>query len=320
MKSEEELNQLKENLESYLLDYHGLNDYKKAFTCFSADHIDNNPSMHFSRKYNICKCFGCGISYDIFDIVGIDYNLSSFKDQVEKVEYLYGKEINHTYKKENNYIYESLKDYSNYYDECHLQITSSNYLSNRNISNRLISKYNIGYDTKKEFVIFPISKNSYFARSVSKNFKYKTKGADSILWNEDLLKASHKNDLVFITEGIIDSLSLEEIIPEMKTVSLNGNTNSSRLIKVLRENNYKGYIFLALDNDANGIKTKDHIKDMLREMNIKVFAINIVEKISKEYKDLNEALIKDRKRFENVISEYYYLIKQAIEKDSAMEL
>lgn len=45
--------------------------------------------MRYTSKLDICKCFSCGVSYDIFDLVGLDYNLDNFEDQLLKVEELY---------------------------------------------------------------------------------------------------------------------------------------------------------------------------------------------------------------------------------------
>ena len=45
--------------------------------------------MRYTSKLDICKCFSCGVNYDIFDLVGLDYKLDNFKVQLLKVEELY---------------------------------------------------------------------------------------------------------------------------------------------------------------------------------------------------------------------------------------
>ena len=77
-----------------------------------------------------------------------------------------------------------------------------------------------------KIVIFPLNEHSYFGRSTTSNNKYKTSGI-GYLFNEDLLKNSTDNSVIYVTESVIDSLSLETIIPDIKTISLNGYNDKS---------------------------------------------------------------------------------------------
>ena len=114
----DDISRFKPYLGDYLEKEHALN-LKQPFTCLNPNHNDNNPSMRFTSKYNICKCFACGACYDIFDIVGIDYGLDNFKDKINKVKEIYEgyvpvkiKEV----KTNDDKIY----DYTNYYKKCRL--------------------------------------------------------------------------------------------------------------------------------------------------------------------------------------------------------
>ena len=80
-------------------------------------------------------------------------------------------------------------------------------MAGRGIDINLLSKYNIGYDINRNLIIFPLNKNSYFARSTITKEKYKS-GGISYLFNEDLIKYSDKNSIIYVTEGIIYILSL----------------------------------------------------------------------------------------------------------------
>lgn len=77
--------QAKAELQQYLEEQHGINT-NRPFRCLNPKHEDKNPSMAFDRKHNRCVCFSCGAKYDIFDIVGIDYNIT---DTVEKFRKTY---------------------------------------------------------------------------------------------------------------------------------------------------------------------------------------------------------------------------------------
>ena len=73
--------QAKEIIKGYLEDYlksKGI-DTRKNFNCLNPDHPDIHPSMSYYRKEQYCKCFSCNAYYDIFDIIGIDYGLKSFR-------------------------------------------------------------------------------------------------------------------------------------------------------------------------------------------------------------------------------------------------
>ena len=82
-----DLKKLKNFLGEYL-ELKGI-DTSKLMRCFSKEHEDRNPSMSYFAPGKICKCFACGEKYDIFKLVGQEYNLTNFHDQVEKVYELY---------------------------------------------------------------------------------------------------------------------------------------------------------------------------------------------------------------------------------------
>ena len=63
-------------LASYLEHVHGIN-LNKPFNCLNPGHEDKIPSRSFDRKHNRCVCFSCGARFDIFDVVGLDYNITN---------------------------------------------------------------------------------------------------------------------------------------------------------------------------------------------------------------------------------------------------
>lgn len=276
----------------YLERFHNVSSPKRFFHCLNPNHIDNNPSMMFTDKYNICKCFSCGASYDIYDLIGLDYDLHNFKEQLEKVQELYlgyvpvKKEV----KKEiDNKIY----DYTNYYNKCFKNRYKTTYLEQRGITRELIDKYKIGYDEERQLVVFPINKHCYFARSVVNNDKIKSRGSSDI-WNKKYIKEN--NQLVYVTEGIIDALSLEVIDPNVKVMSINGVGNINSLIYALKENNFNGTIGIVFDKDGAGNKATDELKKELAKINVNSFSTSMIvtfDDISK-VKDINMALINNK--------------------------
>ena len=276
----------------YLERFHNVSSPKRFFHCLNPNHIDNNPSMMFTDKYNICKCFSCGASYDIYDLIGLDYDLHNFKEQLEKVQELYLEYV--PVKKEakkdiDNKIY----DYTNYYNKCFKNRYKTTYLEQRGITRELIDKYKIGYDEERKLVVFPINKHCYFARSVVNNDKIKSRGSSDI-WNKKYIKEN--NQLVYVTEGIIDALSLEVIDPNVKVMSINGVGNINSLIYALKENNFNGTIGIVFDKDGAGKKATDELKKELAKINVNSFSTSMIatfDDISK-VKDINMALINNK--------------------------
>lgn len=286
------ISEYKTYLWDYLQKYHNVTSPKRFFHCLNPNHIDNNPSMMFTDKYNICKCFSCGASYDIYDLIGLDYDLHSFKEQLEKVQELYlgyipvKKEVK---KDIDNKIY----DYTNYYNKCFKNRYKTAYLEQRGITRELIDKYKIGYDEERKLVVFPINKHCYFARSVVNNDKIKSKGSSDI-WNKRYIKEN--NQLVYVTEGIIDALSLEVIDPNVKVMSINGVGNINSLVYALKENNFNGTIGIAFDKDGAGKKATDELKKELAKINVNSFSTSMIATFddTSKVKDINMALINNK--------------------------
>ena len=84
-----DLDKLRKYLPDYLKRIHGITNPEKFFRCLNPEHEDEHPSMIYTPKYNICKCFACGVHYDIFSLVKLDFHLSSFQEQIRKVEELF---------------------------------------------------------------------------------------------------------------------------------------------------------------------------------------------------------------------------------------
>lgn len=316
----ESIDKFKSMLPDYLQQKHGIN-INDFFNCLNPNHEDRHPSMSYWNKHEVCKCFSCGTSYDIFDLIGLDYGVESFREKLEIADKLYQNISNIVFKKfdvveaENNVI-----DFTNYFQKCISKLYKTDYLNERKINSELLKKYNVGYDEKREMVVFPINKNCYFARSVTGDGKIKSKGT-SYLWNENLI--NNDNKLIYVTESIIDSLSLETVDPDVKTVALNGLPNYKRLLKIVEENKYNGTFVLAFDNDKTGAMYQDIVKEELTKLNVSSFSLTLIS--GTDVKDLNEALIKNK---DSLIKNYQYvndtlkmiISKKEEERNSEIEL
>lgn len=289
------------------------------FTCISGTHEDKNPSMSYDAKKNMLHCFSCHTNYDLISLYAKDNNLDDKKDFKKIIEELKEKynisfsDTNKKIKKTEN-IEEKKEDYSKYYEKCKKDINKTTYLTEkRGIGSTIIEKYNIGYDVSKNLVIFPCTKNYYEARSTLENnsFRFsKPKGATTELFNVENIKKNTYKGVVFITESVIDALSLEEVVADIKTISLNSASNTSLLLDAIEKNNFKGAIVMMLDTDDTGIRASKELEKELNRIGIRNVIMNKDASSYKGAKDINEYLLKDKEGLEKEVS----YIKSALEE------
>lgn len=159
---------------------------------------------------------------------------------------------------------------------------------------------NILYDKKFNSVIFPVNENHCIYRSINQDSKGNKAGSILDIYNKDLLKDNQLKE-IFITESIIDGLSLNK-----EFMSLNSVSNKNKLIEAIKQglDKVKDKLFiLALDNDKGGEEATEHLIKEFKNLNIKytVFSFN------RKYKDINEYLKADPEELENQINNKTYL-------------
>lgn len=296
----------KEYLKNQLIDYLSSKGIgiKKKFNCLNPEHSDNNPSMSYDKKSNLVHCFSCGVSYDIFDLVGLDYNLTEFKDKYNKTLELYdttGIDITSKITKPAKSAKE--EDLSKYFELRHRFIESTDYPSQRGLSKKVLDRFNIGYDpsfytqegeksVNWQAMIIPTGKGSYTARNTNKEADKENrirKSGSSPIYNFKALNDS--NQPIFIVEGEIDALSVIEADGE--AIALGSTSNVDRFLKLINENKPSQRLIVSLDNDTSGETAALKLIEELNRLEIPYSKVNI----SGEYKDPNEALTANRGKF-----------------------
>lgn len=315
--------QIKETLRNYLPDYlssKGIN-INRPFKCLSPDHADNNPSMSYDKSRQRCKCFACGVSYDIFDLIGIDYNLNEFNDIYNKACELYylkadasrPAERKQAPKKEEPKQEEPKEGiYKKYIRECAARYNGSSaqeYMRKRGISDEVAAAYRIGYEpalkTKNvqedkqtvfatwEGVVIPTSWDSYTIRNIdgqaNKHNRYRKTGVSTVLNSGKRLK--NAKSPIFVVEGEIDALSVIEA--GGFALGLGSVANVDKLLKRIKEVAPVQPFILCLDADEEGKKAEEKLAQGLEELNITYYRYNITGAC----KDANEALLLNREEF-----------------------
>ena len=200
------------------------------------------------------------------------------------------------------------KDKSEYYAQCHAQVTSTNYFLDRGLTPEIIEKFNLGYDPYFNTAVIPVTATTYKARYLTprdgqKYFCWNGQG----LYNIKALDQSFKP--VFIVEGEIDCLSFLSCGAE--ALGLGSTANKRKLIDLITErvsdkNRTLPAIFLALDNDKAGEETETELESELREIQVAnpmrpFFFSRLRKELKREIygdcKDANELLIKNPYQF-----------------------
>jgi len=322
MASDNKTEYLKTMLSRYLTVKHGI-DIRKPFKCLNPSHDDQHPSMSYYDKGNLVKCFSCGATYDLFDLIGIDYGLHEFKAQKAQAEALYPTGIidkplfaNQAYpttntknKSKAEAAMQSTNDNTasttpaidpeSFYQHIH----QTTYFQDRGISQEVIDRFKLGYDPSTKQVIMPVKGEFYIRRSTDPMAQNKDRyrlpaGIKKELFNAEAL--SQKKP-VFITEGIIDALSIitaghEALaLPAATDINLLGD----EIKKQIEAKTVLPELILCLDNDEAGQKAAHELSEYLKNENLPHSAAII----PKEYKDANGYLKASKSAFKGFLSD-----------------
>ena len=183
MKWEEAEDAIRDRTADYLTSRRGVvikgrnaNGTSRPFKCFA--HADTNPSAFYSYEKRKAVCRTCKRSWDIFDLIGEDYGLSTLPEQIKKGAELYGITIEeeedykkrkkggkampnigqnadkngqkkdvythtdtHTHKEE-----PQVKDRLPYYQVCSKRLSDTSYPESRGLSRETLERHMIGYE------------------------------------------------------------------------------------------------------------------------------------------------------------------------------
>jgi replicative DNA helicase len=300
----------KGQLERYLLSKGIKPD--KPFHCLNPAHADKHPSMSYHRQSNTVKCFSCGVSGDIFDIIGLEYGIADHAAKFEKAYELLGIEVSRGANGLGGRVKNTRpswdgESYAEYFVDCHKRIQDTDYWKKRGLSEETVSRFNLGYDPawrhpKAEGrlnvpasprLIIPTSQYSYLARDVRDGLteeqqRYsKQKAGHTSIFNVEVLNA--ESGSVFITEAEIDAMSIIEAGGE--AAALGSAAMVNRFLERIAADKLGPPLIIALDNDPAGEKAADELCKGLDGLGIPFYKPGNLYGM---YKDANEMLIKDR--------------------------
>lgn len=306
---------LRPYIEEYLMQK-GL-PLRSKFTCLNPDHEDKHPSMSYHRESKSVRCFACGKVYDIFDLVGQDYSLNDFKAKALKVCEIFNisAELPSLYSNTNtakialpgksadtilttstlkNEL-EALKEYA---------INDYSYFESRGITKQSADKH--GFFCTRDKAYMPLFERGacigYTARSINENanLRYQNARGSMGLWNADYLHTQSTGRRLFVTEGIIDALSLEQM--GYCALALCGSQNVNKLLTKCEQEittTCTWDFILCGDPDASGHEMNNKLASGLEKLGINCFVLELEDGDI----DINHLYLKNRPRLERIISQ-----------------
>jgi len=85
MVSERERDDLRACMPELLSTRLGITDLRRPFKCPSPGHDDSDPSAHYYENGHTVHCFGCGKTWDVFQLIGELDGIGSFPEQARAV-------------------------------------------------------------------------------------------------------------------------------------------------------------------------------------------------------------------------------------------
>lgn len=303
---------VKSSLETYLHEK-GINT-RRRFTCLNPEHTDRNPSMQYDEKRRKAHCFSCGVDYDMFDLIGIEYGLTNSGEIFQKAYEIFRVSVDREEKtngKTNGK--KSVKQgpgenheggLAPFLQACHERIHETDYPQKRGLSDEVIRRFRLGYDPRYtrgtarawHALIIPTGADSYVARNMDpeadKQERYRKQGAGG-LYNSGVMWEAEKP--VFVVEGEIDALSVMSVGGE--AVALGSTANVKRFLAAVEARRPQAPLLLALDHDQGGQAAADELADGLQKLQTPFYRLNPFG----DYKDANEALTGDREAFTSAV-------------------
>lgn len=262
---------------------HGL-PLHKPFACLNPAHQDAHPSMGYNEKNQTVHCFACGATYDIFDLVGQEENLTDFPSKMKAVNRRYGggEIIRVTAKPTQAFPYKEGGG------------RSDPYFTGRGLSDETVRRF--GLVVENGYAVLPVFVDGV-CRSVCRRAidpavepRYQNSRGAMQLWNSAAMERAAGKEL-FVTEGIFDALSLEEL--GFPAVALCGAANTGKLVQKIDEYvpvAWPERVILAGDSDAAGQGMNEKLREQLTARGIACAVLALPDGC----KDVNEALVQNR--------------------------
>lgn len=321
----------KERLQNRLEDYVNLitspskgNHFYVCPLCSSGDSGRRGSDGAFHVKENRWKCFSCGESGDIFNLIESMEGITDFPEQIKFAADRLGewvpdqvdsKSKMDPVKKSNETKSVSAEQWKPFEENLQKSPEGMNYLKERGFSDETISRFHLGYDKDAQRVVIPypgldFATGRAIDEKAEKKYLYPTGKALPLF----TIKESDA-DFYYITEGQLDAISLYQA--GARNIIAIGGGSADLITGYVREHNMRGAVIVA-DSDPEEKRGKDGLTPGER------IAKNISENLSKfdivsitvfpedGHKDSNDMLRADPESLAELIKlSYFELLEEA---------
>lgn len=324
----------KEYLESYVenITEHSAKGNRKAYVCpicGSGTGRNKTGAFTITKDGLKWKCFACDKGGDTLDLIGYLEDIDDYSAKVTRAAELFNLDIEDPaeYQKQDKTAQNTdthiniqidantQANYATLYSEAHKRIKETDYPKKRGLSDEVLEQFHIGYIAEWRHpkapesvptsprLIIPVTQTSYLARDTRDNIpddqkQYaKTKVGGSDIFNGRAF-TQNADQPIFIVEGEIDALSIMEV--GGVAVGLGSTSNAKKLLEILEGKKLERPLILALDNDSAGKRAQDELAKLLQDKKIPYITAELT---TKDAKDPNDMLVRDRGAFEARVEE-----------------
>lgn len=312
-----------EHLETYLREHYPELEHDGKMCCFV--HEEKTPSMKYTadnRRKGFIHCFGCGASFNLFELYAHDNGLdvrSDFARIIDELSDDFGLEVEKigggtmgragktTAKIQSKASTAAAtrsdaptkEDFSQMLIEWASHITDADaraYLEERHITERTADYFGLGYNVEKRAITIPTGdgKHYYKERPISGKVYYAHGG--QVLFNSAEL---YSGEPVYIVEGEFDAMSIHQA--GGRATALGSTANVNRLLEAVDKRRPTPKLIIALDNDDGGREATEKLVEALSARNV-AYMLADVERLYDGTKDANEALIADLDTFKTTLA------------------
>jgi len=270
--------------------------HRKA-RCISATHKDDSPSMSFDLRTNRFKCFGCGLSGDVIDLVQIvigrpfadainwlqgDNGLATIAP-IPARQYLRTPRLANTVQLES--FYEMCANGRNWLDHKGLDADTFGVRLVTERAHNLIPEFPAGGLFVPYFQHGQLTYGRWRNQNKSGARFLGLPNVDTVVYNQDAISNLDGKRPLYICEGETDTMSLATI--NRLAIGLPGATQY-QLLTYIREwvealGDKIPSIILASDNDAAGNSLTEKIREVLKDYPGKITNMDLGE-----HNDVNE--------------------------------
>ena len=321
----------KEYLESYVenITEHSSKGNKRAYVCplcGSGTGRNKTGAFTITPDGKSWKCFACDKGGDTLDLIGYVEGIDDYNSKLKRAGELFNVTIDTPAREyqnqdktaqntDNTDTHNSIHtpvngNYIEFYKQANKNIQATNYPEKRGLSKAILDRFKIGYVenwkhpnapenvTGSPRLIIPVTQTSYLARDTRDNIPdYQKQYAKTKVGGSDIFNGTaftqNADQPIFIVEGEIDALSIMEV--GGVAVALGSTSNAKKLVEMVRDKQLERPLILALDNDSRGRQAQEELKQLLQAKKIPYI---IAELTTKDAKDPNDMLVRDRGAFE----------------------